>query len=102
MSSTSYPEERINGFGLWLSKDGKGFSWEWFRRWDGDVFDKLQGPGKVKATFIKKNGLWELGSIEVLETLTLRVNTLSWLLIWDDNTYHMVVKEGSVFLFSAE
>ena len=81
-------------------KDGKGFSWEWFKRTSGNEFDKLQGPGRVRARFINKNGLAILGSVEVLEAITLRINTMQWLPMWDGDTHHVVVEPGSVMLFA--
>ena len=102
ISYTSFPKEKaLDGFGLTLSKDHKGFSWEWFRRFDRDVFDKLQGPGNVKVEFIEdEDGLIELSSVKVLEKIILRVNTLWWLPFWDGDTHHVEVKAGSTLVFS--
>ncbi len=102
ISYTSLPEEKApDGFGLTLSKDRKGFSWEWFRRFDGDIFDKLQGSGNVEAVFIEnEDRLIELSSVKVLEKIILRVNTLWWLPFWNGDTHHIEVKAGSTLVFA--
>lgn len=105
-----FPEREVSGFGLWL-KDrdsfwGKfssgGFSWDWFDRETDNVFRKLQGPGRVRATFAPAPSGQQLTSVEVLEDITLRARIRPWFFaIWNDSeTHHLVVRKGSVLRFA--
>lgn len=103
------PGEKIDGFGLWLRKepawwefwsDG-GFSWEWFDRVSGETYRKRQGPGKVRATFSKQAGGFELSSVQFLEDVTFRLNARPWFGSSEEDTHHMVVLAGSELRIAA-
>lgn len=100
IGTTVYSEPGLEGFGLWMRKDGGGFSWEWFYRENGNVFKKLQGPGRVKVRLTRKNNNVQLASIEFLETLTLRLDTMNYIPFWFKDTHNLVVKKGSAFILA--
>jgi len=64
-------KEKLTGFGLVLSKDDSGFSWEWFDRDGGDVFRKLLGGGKVRVTVVETAESQELVAVEFLDDIVL-------------------------------
>jgi uncharacterized RDD family membrane protein YckC len=91
-----YREERIDGFGLVLSRRGEGFSWEWFDRQGEDVFNKRQGGGQVQVRFKRVDGKEELAGILFLDDVTLRLDRY-WLIPFRDRKSDLlVVKRGSV------
>jgi hypothetical protein len=96
IGTTVHRDKEITGFGLWMKKGGQGFSWEWFRLEGNDVFRKLQGPGRVRVRLAKTGDLVELASIEFLEDVTFRLNTLPPNPFLDKDTYNLVVKKGSI------
>lgn len=98
IGASVYREPKIDGFGLWMRKNGKGFSWEWFVLEEGNVFRKLQGTGRVKVRLNSVGGEVELASIEFLDDVTFRLDTL-WLIPWDKDTHHLIVKKGGVLQF---
>lgn len=89
VSATVYPKEKLTGFGLVLSKDDGGFSWEWFNRAEGDVFHKLLGGGKVKASVLSRAGSEELVAVEFLDDIVLTCED-------DGVTHELRVKKSSV------
>jgi hypothetical protein len=96
IGASVYRETRTEGFGLWIRKDGRGFSWEWFVRESDDVFRKLQGSGRVKVRFARIGGLEELAEVQFLDDVTMRLNTLWIIPFLDKKTDHLVVRKGSV------
>jgi hypothetical protein len=103
-----FPEREISGFGLWLRGEdsllakvsGGGFSWDWFDRESGDVYRKLQGGGRVKITRASAPNQLEIGTIEVLEDVVLRVKLRPWFLWSDSDTHHLLLKKGSVLRYA--
>lgn len=101
-----YREPELKGFGLWLRDRGSilgritggGFSWDWFNQESGLVYRKLQGGGRVRVTLVPSTQFEEIAAVEVLEDITLRVNTHVFLN--DRDTYNLVVTKGSVLRFS--
>jgi hypothetical protein len=100
----------LTGFGLWL-KDresywgqvaGGGFSWDWFDREAPGFYRKLQGGGTVRVTFVPTSKFLEIGSIEVLEDITLRVQVRPWFLSFFSHadTHHLLLRKGSVLRFA--
>ena len=101
------------GFGMWLKDrdsfwapiSGGGFSWDWFYPERGNDFRKLQGTGLVRVSYSSESAYKEIGSIEVLQDITLRVDTRPWFFFvfgkttWGE-THRMVVKKGSAFSFN--
>lgn len=100
IGTTVYSEPVLEGFGLWMRKNGGGFSWEWFYRENGNVYKKLQGPGRVKVRLTRKNDNVQLVAIEFLETLTLRLDTMNYIPLWFKDTHNMVIKKGSTFVLA--
>ena len=89
-------EPKLDGFGLWMARDGRGFSWEWFDRESEDVFRKLQGDGRVKVRVHVEGGLVELAEIEFLDDIALRLNADFPQGAPGTETHRLVVKAGSV------
>jgi hypothetical protein len=82
----------LSGFGLVLVNDSSPcFSWEWFRKERGDVFSKLQGSGKVKASIAESPETRELVAVECPDDITLRCVDLS-----NGNIHAALIKKGSV------
>lgn len=105
LGASVFPEENVDGFGLWIKKqpewwefwsDG-GFSWEWFDRVSDDTFRKRQGAGLVKVAFTKRDGRFELASVQFIQAVTFRLNTRPWFFFSHDDTHHMQVLAGSEF-----
>jgi hypothetical protein len=96
IEASVYREPTLTGFGLTIDKPAaNGFSWEWFDIESGNVFRKLQGPGRVAVEVAKGPGYEELRSVEFLDDITLRYR--------DDSTnapgahtHEVVVRKGSV------
>lgn len=91
-------QSRLDGFGLVIYRrgDAEGFSWEWFDRAGGDVFQRRQGSGRVSVKVKKGPGYEELESVEFLDDIVLRY--------LDDmskppgtHTHEVIVRKGSVF-----
>jgi hypothetical protein len=93
-------EPALTGFGVTIARiDADGFSWEWFDRGEGTVFQKLQGPGRLRAVIGKGPGYEELEAVEFLDDITLRY--------WAEGsrspappTHEIVVLAGSVLRVS--
>lgn len=99
IDASVYRQPKIEGFGLSLSKDGQGESWEWFDLEGTNIFVKRQGDGKVKVRMRRVDGEEELAAIEFLDDVTLRLRMDAWwqaLPFMDHDTHHLVVKKGSV------
>jgi hypothetical protein len=103
-----FPAKDGDGFGLWLRDveswrgqlSGGGFSWEWFQRESGTDYRKLQCGGRVRVTFIAGQRGPEVGTVEVLEDIVLRVNNRPWFFFTSSPTHHLVIRKGSVLRFS--
>ena len=87
----------IDGFGLVVYRRGdeEGFSWEWFDRTAGAIFERRQGAGRVRVTTTKVGALEEVASVELMDDAVLRY--------LDDMskppgtvTHELVLKKGSV------
>jgi hypothetical protein len=93
-------EPSLTGFGLTIDRvDAAGFSWEWFDRGEGTVFQKLQGPGRLRAVIGKGPDYEELEAVEFLDDITLRY--------WAEGSqppappsHENVVRQGSVLRVS--
>jgi hypothetical protein len=96
IGASVYREAQIDGFGLWIRKDGGGFSWEWFVRESDGVFRKLQGPGRLRVRVNRIKGQEELAEIEFLDDVTMRLNRYWLIPFLDKKTDHLVVRKGSV------
>jgi hypothetical protein len=99
--SLSICKAPLDGFALFLSRpsDAHGFSWEWFDRDGGVVFEKRQGHGRVTVDVTRGPGYEELAAVEFLDEIVLRY--------LDDIrkppgtfSHEMVIAKGSVFKFS--
>lgn len=99
IGASIYREAKIEGFGLWIDKDGAGFSWEWFTRKKGNIYRKLQESGSVFVEFREIEGLQEIESIEFLEDVSMRLDTLNIILFWNKETHRMLIKKGSKLVF---
>ena len=97
LSASVYRERTLDGFGLVIYRKGddNGFSWEWFDRQQGDIFEKRQGGGRVSVRVKKGAGFEELEAVQFLDDIVLR---------YLDNmakppgthTHEVVVRKGSV------
>jgi hypothetical protein len=100
LGASVYREPRVDGFGLWIRKNGEGFSWEWFKRESEDVFRKLQGAGRLKVRFKHTGALEEVAEIEFLSDVTMRLNMLWLIPFLHEDTDQLIVKKGSVLWLS--
>jgi len=93
-------EPSLTGFGVTIDRvEAAGFSWEWFNRGEGTVFQKLQGPGRLRAVIGKGPDYEELEAVEFLDDITLRY--------WVEGSrppappsHEIVVQKGSVLRVS--
>lgn len=99
IGASIFREKEKGGFGLWIDKNGDGFSWEWFTPEEGNVFKKLQESGRVLVNYHSYEGLYEIESIEFLEDVSMRLDTLYFIPFWFKKTHRMLVKKGSVLIF---
>ena len=96
IEASVYREPTLTGFGITIDKPAEsGFSWEWFDIETGNVFRKLQGPGRVAVDIAKGPGYEELRSIEFLEDITLRYRDESSEAP-GKHTHEVVIAKGSV------
>ncbi len=88
------------GFGLYIDDQNHpdGFSWEWFRHDNGNVFRKLQGEGYVRVRFTKVEGGVLIHSIEFLTDIKLRFNDRLEP-VPGKVTHEVVVTQGSILRF---
>jgi hypothetical protein len=89
-------EKNIDGFGLWATHGPRSFSWEWFDRPDGDVFQKLQEGGSVRVTWRVVEGLEELASITFESDVSLRVDETFEV---GKVSHRILIRKGSVLEF---
>ena len=99
IGASIYRDKDKGGFGLWINKKGKGFSWEWFVPEEGQLFKKLQERGRVFVTYRERDGLYEIESVKFIEDVSMRLNTLSFIPFLNKKTHRMLVKKGSVLVF---
>ncbi len=99
IGASIYREKEKGGFGLWIDRNGEGFSWEWFTPEKGNVFKKLQESGRVLVNYRSYDGLYEIESIEFIEDVSMRLDTLDFIPFWFKKTHRMLVKKGSVLMF---
>lgn len=99
IGASIYRESEITGFGLWINKNGRGFSWEWFTLEQGNIFRKLQECGSVLVEYRKTDGLNEIASVEFLEDISMRLDTLNFIFFWFKSTHRMLIKKGSKIVF---
>ena len=107
---SDFPGGNVTGFGLWLKDrdsywgrvSSGGFSWDWFDLEAGNVYRKLQGPGRVRITRTSPaSPAQQIASVEILEDITLRAKVRPWFLFFlDSDTHNLVVKKGSVLRFA--
>lgn len=98
LTARVFREARLDGFGLVIYRRGDrfGFSWEWFDRQEGSVFQKLQGPGRISVTVKKGPGYEELESVEFLDDMVLRYLD-SMNKPPGTHTHEVLIRKGSVF-----
>jgi hypothetical protein len=104
VGASIHHDKELVGFGLWVRQRPKwfefwkdrGFSWDWFNREQPPIYQKLQGPGRVRATIVKGSNFEALTSVEFLDDITLRLNASPWFFFSMDDTHHVVVRKGSV------
>lgn len=96
VGASIYRERQVDGFGMWIHKNGSGFSWEWFVRESPDTFRKLQGNGLLKVRFTRSESFDEVDEIEFLTDVTMRLNTRWFIPFLHKDTDELVVRKGSV------
>ena len=72
--SVTVSKTPLDGFGLFISRpaDANGFSWEWFDRSRGMLFEKRQGRGQLRVDVRRGPGYEELVAIEFVEEVVLK------------------------------
>lgn len=96
IGASIYREPHLDGFGLWIRQNGRGFSWEWFDNPNKGVFPKLQEGGSVRVTYRGLPAIEEIASITFETDISLRLN------LADDAgkvTQRVLVQKGSVLEF---
>lgn len=92
VGASVYRERQLDGFGLWIQREGGGLSWNWFTLESGLTYRKLQGTGRVKVTLAPDKDYEELIAVEFLDDVTLSGN-FGWLSLLP--THHVIMKKGS-------
>ncbi|HTY62713.1 MAG TPA: energy transducer TonB [Acidobacteriota bacterium] len=99
VSAAVHREPLLDGFGLMVNMSGGllGFSWEWFDRYEGNIFRKRQGGGQVSVTLNRGPGYEELQAVEFLDDIVLRY--------LDDinkppgtHTHEVIIRKGSILM----
>ncbi len=91
-----FREPRLTGFGLVAQLTRKDFSWEWYNKKEGSLFQKLQGQTYVT---VRTSGL---PVVEILEEVKFLDDTkLSFCLggPGNDESHDIIIKKGSVLRF---
>jgi hypothetical protein len=101
--SVTVSKTPLEGFGLFISRpaDANGFSWEWFDRDRGLLFEKRRGRGRVRVDVRRGRGYEELAAVEFVEEIALRylddirkpLGTFS---------HEVIIGRGSVFNFAVD
>ncbi|MBL0729660.1 hypothetical protein [Piscinibacter sp. HJYY11] len=97
LGASIYRSRQVDGFGMWIQKDGGGFSWEWFDRVGPETFRKRQGAGLLKVRLVRGEAFEEVAEINFLTDVTMRLNTRWFIPFLDKETDQIVIKTGSVF-----
>jgi hypothetical protein len=79
---TDYGEKSPQGFGCWLARRPpaislnkyEGFSWEWYDRGVGTLYEKRSSEGKVTLRTAETPSGYAMQSLEFLEDTTFKVN----------------------------
>ena len=100
--SASAVRTPLDGFGLIIScpSNANGFSWNWFDRDRGQLFERRQGRGRLRAELRRGPSYEQLTAVEFIEDVSLRylddvrkpLGTVS---------HEIVISRGSVFKFGA-
>lgn len=96
LGASVYREAQTEGFGLWIRKDGGGFSWGWFERESNGIVRKLPGSGKLRVRVSRVAGLEEMAEIEFLDDVTMRLDRYWLIPFFDKDTDRLVIRKGSV------
>ena len=99
LGASIYRDKKDRGFGLWIEKDGGGFSWEWFDHEQGNIYKKRQEGGKIKVEFRHLDELKEIQSIEFLDDISMRLNALHR--VQREKTHRILIKKGSKLVLPA-
>ncbi len=91
-----YREPEIKGFGIWVKKDNKGFSWEWFDITSSGEFCKRQETGTVSVRYKEYRSDKEVVGIKFDTDVSLRLNASKDI---NKDTHRIVIKKGSVLKF---
>jgi len=95
--------EKIGGFGMWLKRlNSNVFSWEWYEQENDNVFKKLQGEGKVRVEFRKRNGCFEISKITFIGDQIFRArktNLLTLLTSPNKEDWHCIISDGSYIVY---
>ena len=84
----------LTGFGMWVQTDPDRFSWDWFTRSHGDIFDKIRETGSVRVTTKRSGGAQEIRSVEFVTDVSLRQLALG---SGGKVLCRVNIKKGSVF-----
>ncbi|HEU4923828.1 MAG TPA: hypothetical protein VFT23_12240 [Burkholderiales bacterium] len=88
-------QEELTGFGLLARHSDQDFSWEWYKKEDGNRFRKLEGGTAVEVNVSGRPLMEELAEVTFLDdtALGLTVGRAR------DDTHKIIVKAGSVLRF---
>jgi len=92
----NYREKPLKGFGLWIRRNGKGFSWDWFNMVSSGQFKKLQEGGFVTVESQEHPYVDEVGTIRFNTDISLRLNESAEI---GNVTKRVLIKKGSVLQF---
>lgn len=62
----------LTGFGMWVQTEPNRFSWDWFNRSQGQVFEKLRERGSIRVRTSGEPAFQEIAEIEFLTDVSLR------------------------------
>src|SRR5256885_9100577 len=77
-----YREAGVSGIGFWMHRVPSpmetdpyvGFSWEWFDRSNGPVFEKRKGSGRIRVTSERVKGVELIVRVEFLDDIVFQMN----------------------------
>lgn len=108
---TDMGEPQLTGFGCWLTRERSpddpprliNFSWEWFNRRDGEnIFDKLQGRGRIRVDTRLLGGRVRVERVEFLDDIVFRMHADPVRGNPREHTHEMLIHQGSVLAFPSE
>jgi len=77
-----YREPGVSGIGFWMHRVPSpmetdpyvGFSWEWFDRSNGPIFEKRKGSGRIRVASERVKGVETIVRVEFLDDIVFQMN----------------------------